>query len=1045
MTSASGLLALLEESDDRLKIYALENLYSVVDQYWCEISSSIPLIESLSEDDSFSKKGLAAAIASKCFFHLEEYSDALRLALAAGQYFDVNSHSEYVDSMVSRCIDEYTALRIEAEEGGGDVKDIDPRMEAVVERMFERCFTDGKFMQAVGIAIESRRFDKLETALSNNPAPAAALSETAGMVTTLLGKSLRVTVLELLCKLWPQLVAPADIDYTRLAQCQAMLGRSEAVAGLLEGLLKGSAVDELTAYQVAFDLYDNDDHEFLLAVNRHLPGYVAQPAAGSGAEESKEGDAPAPAADAAAAAAATADGAAMETEGAAAAAAEKELPLPEGAPEDYWGRMKKLRSVVAGGFAQELQLDILYRQSASDANLMKALQTAVEGRNSVLHGSAVVAHGYMNSGTTRDKFLRDNLEWMGRANHWAKFTATASIGVIHKGHVKESMSLLQPYLPSPGVSSSPFSEGGGLYALGLIHCSSGAAANDASVKYLLDSLKNAGTQEPVQHGACLGLGLAAMGSARSDVLDELRNVLYTDNAVAGEGAGIGMGLLLLGKGSSGSGNELSSAAVQDMLAYAKDTKHEKIIRGLALGVALVCYGQEGGADGVIEQMVMDKDPVVRYGGMFVIGMAYSATADNGAVRRLLHVAVSDVSDDVRRAAVMCLGFVLLRAPEQVPSLVALLSQSFNPHVRYGACMAVGIACAATASASARAEAVNLLEPMTTADPVDFVRQGACLALSMVLMQEAEGKISKVKTFREKLLSVARDKHQSVMYKMGAVLSQGLLDAGGRNVSIQLVSRAGFRRSKAIVGMMMWLQHWYWYPLLHFVSLSFSPTAAVGLNRDLALPTDFSLRCNARPSHYAYPKELEEKKEEAKELVATAVLSTTARHKAKEAKKGRERDTESSTATDASATDADAEAYAKANAGASMDVEGDDKKKEGKPAEVKAGAEEEKAGEEKTGAAEKDGAKPKEKEAAWFLLKNPSRVTNSQRAVVTLVDGQRYVPVRKGRAFGGVMMLRDTTPGNPEDVVEVTAPVRGDVEEEAEPPEPFEWEPPAGQS
>lgn len=63
------------------------------------------------------------------------------------------------------------------------------------------------------------------------------------------------------------------------------------------------------------------------------------------------------------------------------------------------------------------------------------------------------------------------------------------------------------------------------------------------------------------------------------------------------------------------------------------------------------------------------------------------------MQRLLHFAVTDVSDDVRRAAVLCLGFVLLGTPEQCPKIVALLAESFNPHVRYGAAMAVGIACA----------------------------------------------------------------------------------------------------------------------------------------------------------------------------------------------------------------------------------------------------------------------------------------------------------------------------------------------------------------
>lgn len=36
-----------------------------------------------------------------------------------------------------------------------------------------------------------------------------------------------------------------------------------------------------------------------------------------------------------------------------------------------------------------------------------------------------------------------------------------------------------------------------------------------------------------------------------------------------------------------------------------------------------------------------------------------------------------------------------RTPEQCPSVVSLLSESYNPHVRYGAAMALGICCAGT--------------------------------------------------------------------------------------------------------------------------------------------------------------------------------------------------------------------------------------------------------------------------------------------------------------------------------------------------------------
>merc|ERR1719390_119063 len=82
--------------------------------------------------------------------------------------------------------------------------------------------------------------------------------------------------------------------------------------------------------------------------------------------------------------------------------------------------------------------------------LKKTLEERSSGssRSSVLHNAAVMAHSYLFAGTTNDSFLRDYLDWMKKASNWAKFSATASLGVVHAGHITEAMHLLQPYLPS---------------------------------------------------------------------------------------------------------------------------------------------------------------------------------------------------------------------------------------------------------------------------------------------------------------------------------------------------------------------------------------------------------------------------------------------------------------------------------------------------------------------------------------------------------------------------------------------------------------------
>lgn len=107
---------------------------------------------------------------------------------------------------------------------------------------------------------------------------------------------------------------------------------------------------------------------------------------------------------------------------------------------------------------------------------------------------------------------------------------------------------------------------------------------------------------------------------------------------------------------------------------------------------------------------------LRYGGALTIGLAYAGTSNSGAIRKLLRYAVEDVVDDVRRAAVISLGFVMFNNYEQMPKIMNLLATSYNPHVRYGTAIALGIACAGTG----HVEALEMIEPMLT-DVTDFVR------------------------------------------------------------------------------------------------------------------------------------------------------------------------------------------------------------------------------------------------------------------------------------------------------------------------------------
>merc|ERR1719225_2042481 len=316
-----------------------------------------------------------------------------------------------------------------------------------------------------------------------------------------------------------------------------------------------------------------------------------------------------------------------------------------------------------------------------------------------------------------------------------------------------------------------------------------------------------------------------------------------------------------------------------MVAYAQETQHEKILRGLAVGIALVMYGRLEEADPLITSLMQDKDAILRRSGMYTIAMAYAGTGNK--------------------------------------------------------------------------DALALIEPMKN-DPVNYVRQGALIASAMILVQQTELTCSKVKDFRALYAKVITDKHEDVMAKFGAIVAQGIIDAGGRNVTVSLQSRTGHTSMLGVVGMLVFTQYWYWFPLTHFLSLAFQPTAVIGLNSNLDMPV-VKFRSAAKPSTYGYPPALEEKKKEDKEKVTTAVLSITNKQKKKDAEKKKGKDGEEKMDVDEKKDDKKEKM--------DVDEKKDDDKKEDK----------------------KDEKEKDEPEPNFEMLSNPARVMKAQLKVVTLED------------------------------------------------------------
>lgn len=916
ITSAAPYLSLLDEHDPSLKVYALQSLDKQVDQLWSEIANRIADIEQLFEDNHFSHRELAALLASKVYYNLGDYDSAVKYSLLAGKAFNTNEPTEYVETIVSKCIESYIS-QSQAKYTNESVV-IDKQLTTIFEQMLTKCVNDNEIKLALGISLESYRLDIVKDIIDTqikNKVSTDTIMNLIGYVLTC-----STTVIndvnfktETLDGLIGILLNFENPDYFLVTKIIVQLNDSIFAHKVLKKLLSSSDSVPM-AYQIAFDLVGIASQELLTSTSKYID-------------------------------------------------ADTEIDQTD-------SKTIRLKKILSGVPTCDLDITFLSEHRNVDISILNATKKALDGRNSLYHSAVTFANAFIHAGTTDDSFFRSNLEWLGKANHWSKFSATAAFGVIHKGNLSQGRAVLEPYLP--GSTSNAHTNGGSLFGLGLVF----AGQHSQILDYLRDTIElNSNSVENkdndiILHGACLGIGVSAMGLADLDLYNELNVVLYSDSAISGQAAALAMGLVMLGTG--------CEEALNDMFTYAQETQHETIIRSLAVGMALICFGKENKADVYIKKMLDHKNSILRYGACFTIGLAYCGTSNRSAIKKLLHVAVSDSSDSVRRVAVMCLGFVLLREYTKVPTIVELLAQSHNPYVRYGSAMALGISCSGTGLKSA----LDVLEPLST-DAVDFVRQGATLAKAMILIQQNEKTHPKVKDFREKLASIVSNKHEESLARFGATLAQGILDAGGRNTTIQLENtQTNTLNMKAIVGLTVFTQYWYWHPLSHFLSLSFTPTSVIGITENLKIPK-MKINCHCKEDVFGYPPKVEVQVAKQAEKVATAVLSTTHRARNRAAKKEKSKEDK-------------------------MDVdEIEDKKEEDKTQEVEPGVENEEL---------QDNQYQSLYVKEPYEIDNMTRVLPAQMKYVTFSRNSRFTPLKKFRSICGIVILKDNEPTKPFDKI-----------------------------
>ena len=816
INTATSFLALLQEDDNQMKSLALDKINLLVDQHWPEISDYIRLFKDYFEKNILpNKQKLIALILSKLYYNLEDYTSAVEWALKSEDNFDIKENSLYVHTILKKMLDQYIEIKKHNFFNRENLKLIDNRINNIIENVFNDCIKDNRLYQALGFCVESYDLNRLTIAIESSNEILKNINFVYDIAQNyVVNKDYKSVLVDHVLKL---LIKHAKRGYMEITSCQFLLNNSDALASTLLTILKEE--DPSIAYQICFDLYDNQNPSYLRLLKNKINSINT----------------------------------------------EKKLGLED--------KIKNVDDILTGEISRNIILKTLKKYNHFDLKAMEDIMKLVEKGTALENLGVILTNSFCNSHTGNEEFIKKHMDFVTKATNWARFVATASLGAIHMGNTKNSRQLLRNFLPGGSNASSIYATGGAYYGIGLIH----AGTNDQEIMtFLREALNRPGNnKEAVQHGIYLAMGLVAMATHDQGLYEEIREGIYSDDALIGEAAGYAVGLIMVGS--------KDENAIDDLMKYVHDTQHEKIIRAIAIALALIVYNAGEAADALIEQLSREKDPILRYGAMYCIGMAYCGSGNTAMLQKLIKFSVSDVSDDVRRAALINIGFLEIRTPDilfENLKVLSLLSESYNSHVRFGATMAIGIACAGTG----KVKPYKVIEPLFT-DPNYLVRQAALVASGLIFSQTSLKQEEGIKEYNENLQNILEDKNEHLLIKFGAYVSKGLLNLGGKNCVINLVSNTGETKMKSIIGMCLFTQYYYWFPMIHMLNLSICPTFLYNIDDNLKLPKNYKMLSKAKPSIFAYLKE-EEKDKKKKEVKAeAAVLSTHTRNKAKAKKTG----------------------------------------------------------------------------------------------------------------------------------------------------------------
>ncbi|KAI9787222.1 MAG: proteasome regulatory particle base subunit [Geoglossum umbratile] len=294
-------------------------------------------------------------------------------------------------------------------------------------------------------------------------------------------------------------------------------------------------------------------------------------------------------------------------------------------------------------------------------------------------------NAFANAGFGSDKLMLveggERNSWVWKTKDEGMMSTAASIGMLLQWDVEMGLDKIDKYT----YVEDNHIKAGALLAIGIIN-SGVRIDSDPAMALLSDSDNLESKSIPIRVASIIGLGLSYAGSNKEELL-ELLLPMVTDTSLdmqISAIAALSLGLIFVGS----SNGDVNEAIVQTFMDPERESQlKDKWTRFMALGLALLFFGQQEEAEVIIETLKAIDHPMSKPTSVLVEVCAWAGTGTVLKLQELLHLCNDHIdSSDEKKGdellqAYAVIGLALVAMGEDVGQEMVL--RQFGHLMHYG--------------------------------------------------------------------------------------------------------------------------------------------------------------------------------------------------------------------------------------------------------------------------------------------------------------------------------------------------------------------------